>query len=55
VAEGLAGQRYTLRITHYELVQEATGGTLQGNQLTIQFPSATGRQFVRQKVVLKLK
>ena len=55
VIEGLAGQSYTLRITHGELVQEAMGGTLQGNQLTIQFPAANERQFVRQEIVLKLK
>ena len=55
VAEGLAGQSYTLRITHGELVQETMGGTLQGNQLTIQFPAGRERQFLRHEVILKLK
>jgi len=51
----LAGQSYTLRITHGELVQGVSGGTLQGNRLIVQFPAANERQFVRQEVVLKLK
>jgi len=55
VAEGLAGQSYTLRIMHGELVQGTSGGTLQDGQLTIQFPAATARRFVRQEIVLKLK
>jgi len=55
VVEGLAGQSYTLRITHGELVQGVSGGTLQGNRLIVQFPAANERQFVRQEVVLKLK
>jgi len=55
VVEGLAGQSYTLRITHGELVQGVSGGTLQGNQLTVQFPAANARRFFRQEIVLKLK
>jgi len=55
VAEGLAGQSYTLPITHGELVQGVSGGTLQGNRLIVQFPAANERQFVRQEVILKLK
>jgi glycogen debranching enzyme len=55
VAEGLAGKSYTLRITHGELVQGASGGTLQGGQLMIQFPAGKERQFLRHEVILKLK
>jgi len=55
VAEGLAGQSYTLGITHGELVQGVSGGILQGNQLTIQFPPGMERQFLRHEVILKLK
>jgi len=55
VVEGLAGQSYTLQITHGELVQEASGGILQGNQFTFRFPAANERRFVRQEIVLTLK
>ena len=55
VAEGLAGQTYTLRITHGELVQGVSGGTLQGNRLIVQFPPGMERQFLRHEVILKLK
>jgi hypothetical protein len=55
VVEGLAGQSYTLRITHGELVQDIMGASVLGNRLTIQFPSGKEGEFLRHEVILKLK
>jgi len=55
VVEGLAGESYTLRITHGELVQDVVGASVLGNRVTIKFPSGKEREFVRREVVLKLK
>jgi hypothetical protein len=55
VVEGLAGQSYTLRIRHGELVQDVIGASVLGNRLTIQFPLGKEREFLRQEIVLKLR
>jgi Mannosylglycerate hydrolase MGH1-like glycoside hydrolase domain len=55
VVEGLAGESYTLRITHGELVQDVVGASLLGSSVTIKFPAGKERDFVRREVVLNLK
>jgi glycogen debranching enzyme len=55
VVEGLAGESYTLRITHAELVQDVRRGSVLGNRLTIQFPLGKEREFLRHEVILRLK
>jgi glycogen debranching enzyme len=55
VVEGLAGQSYTLRIRHGELVQDVRGASVLGNRLTIQFPLGKEREFLRHEVILRLK
>jgi hypothetical protein len=55
VVEGLAGESYTLRITHAELVQDIRRASVLGNRLTIQFPPGKEGEFVRQEVILRLK
>jgi hypothetical protein len=55
VVEGLAGQSYTLLITHGELVQDVMGASVLGNRLTIQFPLGKEREFLRHEVILRLK
>jgi len=55
VVEGLAGESYTLRITHGELVQDVIGASVLGNRLTIRLTSGKEGEFLRHEVVLKLK
>jgi hypothetical protein len=55
VVEGLAGQSYTLRITHGELVQDVIGASVLENRLNIRLPSGKEGEFLRHEVVLKLK
>jgi len=55
VVEGLAGESYTLRITHGELVQDVVGASVLGNRVIIRFPPGKEREFIRREAVLKLK
>jgi hypothetical protein len=55
IVEGLAGQGYTLRITHGELVQDVVGASVLGNRVTIKFPPGKEREFVRREAVLRLR
>jgi hypothetical protein len=55
LVEGVAGETYTLRITHGELVQDVVGASLLGSSVTIKFPAGKERGFVRREVVLNLK
>jgi glycogen debranching enzyme len=55
IVEGLAGQNYSLRITHGELVRDVAGASVLGNRLAIPFPSGKEGDFVRREVILGLK
>jgi glycogen debranching enzyme len=55
VVEGLAGQSYTLRITHEEIVQDVVGASVLGNRVTVKFPAGKQGEFLRREVVLRLK
>jgi len=55
VVEGLAGESYTLRITHGELVEDVSGASVLENRLTIRLPKGKESEFLRHEVILKLK
>jgi len=55
VVEGLAGEFYSFRITHGELVQDVVGASVLGNRVTINFPVGNAREFVRREIILRLR
>jgi Mannosylglycerate hydrolase MGH1-like glycoside hydrolase domain len=55
VAEGLAGESYTLPITHGELIDDVIGAAVLENRLTVRLAPGKEGEFVRHEVVLKLK
>ena len=55
VVEGLAGERYSLELINAGKVEDVAGAELSGNFLFVKMAAGKEREYLRQKIVLRLK